>query len=80
MVVTPKAEQPNPLYWSGSAIVDGAFVVKFAWAEEPARRVWREGVLLQPLAATDPDVPIPRVIQVSQQPALTITEWKPAIP
>lgn len=80
MVVTPKAEQPNPLYWSGSAIVDGAFVVKFAWAEEPARRVWREGVLLQRLAATDPDLPIPRVVQVSQQPALTITEMEAGDP
>lgn len=80
MVVTPKAEQPNPLYWSGSAIVDGAFVVKFAWAEQPARRVWREGVLLQRLAATDPDLPIPRVVQVSQQPALTITEMEAGDP
>lgn len=74
MIVMPKADQPNPLYWSGSAIVAGAFVVKFAWAEVPATRVWREGVLLQRLAASDPDLPIPRVVQVSQQPALTITE------
>ena len=57
MVVMPNAEQPNPSYWSGSAIVEGAFVVTFAWAEVPATRVWREGVLLQRLAATDPDLP-----------------------
>lgn len=74
MVVTPKAKQPNPLYWSGSAIVDEAFIVKFAWAEVPATRVWREGVVLQRLAAADPGLPIPCVVQVSQQPALTITE------
>lgn len=74
MIVTPKAEQPNPLYWSGIAVVDEEFVVKFAWAEVSATRVWREGVLLQRLAATDPDLPIPRVVQVSRPPALTITE------
>jgi aminoglycoside phosphotransferase (APT) family kinase protein len=74
MVVTPKAEQPNPLYWSGSAVVDGAFVVKFAWAEAPAIRVWREGVLLQRLAATDPHLAIPKVVHVSRRPAVAITE------
>lgn len=74
MVVTPKAQQPNSLYWSGSAIVDGRFAVKFAWAEAPAIRVWREGVLLQRLAATDPHLAIPRVTHVSLRPAVAITE------
>lgn len=74
IVVTPKAKQPNPLYWSGSAMVDGKFVVKFAWAEAPAIRVWREGVLLQRLAATDSDLAIPHVVSVSRRPAVVITE------
>lgn len=74
MVVTPKAEQPDPTYWSNSAVVDGAFVVKFAWAETPATRVWREGMVLQRLAAAVPELPIPSVVNVSRQPALTITK------
>jgi aminoglycoside phosphotransferase (APT) family kinase protein len=74
VVVTPKAKQPNPLYWSGSAIVDGRFAVKFAWAEAPAIRVWREGALLQRLAATDSDLAIPRVTHLSRRPAVAITE------
>ena len=74
MIVTPKATQPNPLYWSGSAVVDGTFVVKFAWAEAPAIRVWREGVLLQRLTMTDAGLPVPHVVGVSKRPALAITE------
>ena len=74
IVLRPKVEQPNPLYWSGSAIVDGRFVVKFAWAEAPAIRVWREGLLLERLAAADAELPVPRVVHVSRQPALAITE------
>lgn len=74
IIFTPTVNQPNPLYWSGSAVVDGTFLVKFAWAEAPAVRVWREGALLRSLAATAPDLPIPRVVEVAQQPALTITE------
>ncbi|MEY2589937.1 MAG: hypothetical protein QOJ67_1921 [Acidimicrobiaceae bacterium] len=74
MTVIPKVEQPNPQYWSGIALVDGAFIVKFAWAEAPAMRVWREGVLLQRLAAADAGLTVPRVLQVSQQPALAIIE------
>lgn len=74
MTVMPKVEQPNPRYWSGSALVDGAFVVKFAWAQSPALRVWREGVLLQRLAMADAGLAVPRVVAVSQHPALAITE------
>lgn len=36
--------------------------------------MWREGVLLQRLSATDSGLPIPRVVQAARQPALTITE------
>lgn len=74
MRVSPKVEQPNPIYRSGSAVVDGRFVVKFAWSEAPAARVYREGVLLERLARADPSLPIPHVALVTGQPALLITE------
>lgn len=74
ITVIPKAKQPNPLYWSGTALVDGTFIVKFAWAEAPATRVWREGNLLQRLTAADAELAVPQVVGVSQQPALAITE------
>lgn len=74
LVMTPKPEQENPVYWSGSATVDGTLVVKFAWAEAPAIRIWREGVLLERLGATEPQLPIPPVRRVSQRPALLATE------
>jgi aminoglycoside phosphotransferase (APT) family kinase protein len=74
MLVTPKVEQPNPLYWSGSAVVDGRFVVKFAWSEAPAARVWREGILLERLSRAEAGLPIPNVALVTGQPALLITD------
>ena len=80
VVVSPKASQPNPRYWSGSAAVDGRYVVKFAWDEVPAIHVWREGVLLERLAAADPELPIPHVVRVSRQPALVIMDTLPGGP
>ena len=47
--INPRYVQSNPLYWSASAIVDDAFVVKYAWSEVRATRLWREGELLRRL-------------------------------
>lgn len=80
LVVAPKAKQQNPDYWSGTATIDGEFVVKFAWAEAPAIRIWREGLLLERLASADALLPVPHVVRVRQRPALVITEVLPGAP
>lgn len=33
----------NPLWWSSTALVNERFVVKFAWSEVRATRLWPEG-------------------------------------
>lgn len=65
--------QSNPLYWSASAVIDRRFVVKYAWSEVRAWRLWREGVLLQRLRALDETLAVPEVAVVSRRPALVIT-------
>jgi aminoglycoside phosphotransferase (APT) family kinase protein len=73
ITTNPRFEQSNPLYWSASAIVDGRFVVKYAWSEVRAWRLWREGVLLQRLRVLNGAVAVPDVAVVSRRPALLIT-------
>jgi aminoglycoside phosphotransferase len=63
----------NPLWWSASAVVDGRFVVKYAWSEVRAVRLWREGVLLERLWMKEPSMPIPELVALSREPALVVT-------
>ncbi len=41
--MNPVLMSSNPLWWSSSAVIDESFVVKFAWSDVRASRVWREG-------------------------------------
>jgi len=54
----------------GSAILDGAFVVKFAWSEVAARSIVQEARILRALA--DRDLPLPRPLVITSSPALLI--------
>ena len=54
-------------------MVDDRFVVKFAWSEIRAERLWREGVVLERLRSLEPLLPVPELVVVSREPALVVT-------
>lgn len=80
ITINPTPAASNPLWWSASAMIDGRFVVKFAWSEVRARRLWREGVLLQRLASWTPALPVPEPVVVHRQPALVVTSRVTGVP
>lgn len=63
----------NPEWCAGTAIIDGSFMVKFAWSEPAAIRVHREAGVLEALAHAAPDLPIPRLAGVSTDPVAFVT-------
>ena len=65
--------QTSPRWWSSSAVVNGELVVKFAWSEVRAERLYREGVILRRLAASAPSLPVPSVVALSADPVLVAT-------
>lgn len=71
--INPRPASSNPLWWSSSAVVGDSFVVKFAWSEVRAVRLWREGVILDRLKAMDPSLAIPDLVALNTQPALVVT-------
>lgn len=73
MRINPRFLQSNPLYWSASAVVGDAFVVKYAWSEVRATRLWREGVVLQRLRERDASLALPDIAFVTRDPALVVT-------
>ena len=75
LTLQPREPQSNPLYWSASAVIGDAFVVKYAWSEVRAVRLWREGVVVDRLHACDASLPIPELVTVSREPALVVTRW-----
>ena len=62
-------------FFQGSAVVDGAYVVKFAWSESPARRIVHEGHVLMALADLSDALVIPAVVATSTNPALIVTSY-----
>lgn len=73
MRINAQHAQSNPLWWSSSAVVDERFVVKFAWSEVRAIRLWREGMVLERLRALEPSLPTPEPVVLSKDPALLVT-------
>lgn len=73
-------DQSNPLWCSSSAMVDDRFVVKFAWSQVRAIRLWREGILLERLRNRQPSLPIPEVVLLSEDPALVVTRRVAGVP
>jgi aminoglycoside phosphotransferase (APT) family kinase protein len=72
--------QSNPLWWSTSAVVDERFVVKFAWSEIRATRLWREGVVLERLRTLEPSLQLPDLVVLSRDPALVVTRLVEGVP
>ena len=63
----------NPEWCAGTAILDEAFIVKFAWSEVAAIRVHREAAVLHALAEAAPDLPLPRIVGSSEDPVAFVT-------
>lgn len=78
--VNERHAQSNPLYWSSHAVVDGRFIVKFAWSELRAELLWREGVVLERLVAHCPSLPVPAPVVLHQAPALLATGLVDGVP
>ena len=78
--IHPRCATSNPLWWSSSAVVDERFVVKFAWSEIRALRLWREGVLLDRLGIHRPVLPVPELLVLSGEPALVVTRRVVGVP
>jgi aminoglycoside phosphotransferase (APT) family kinase protein len=66
-------------YWQGSGVIGGV-VVKFAWAEAPARRIVHEARVLSVLAGHDLSLAVPEVLLASSRPALLGTRLVPGEP
>jgi aminoglycoside phosphotransferase (APT) family kinase protein len=78
--MNPRHAASNPLWWSSSAVLDDRFVVKFAWSEIRAVRLWREGVVLERLRAQDPLLALPELVVLSREPALVVTRRVEGVP
>jgi aminoglycoside phosphotransferase (APT) family kinase protein len=63
----------NPEWASATAVVDGSFVVKFAWSEPAARRVRREASILGTLARVCPELRVPRLMGTTDNPVAFVT-------
>jgi aminoglycoside phosphotransferase (APT) family kinase protein len=73
VALPPDPETSNPEWCVSTAIVGGSFVVKFAWSEAAAKRVYREASVLQALADAAPALPIARLAGSSDDPMAFVT-------
>lgn len=80
MVARQKPVTSDARFFQGTARVDRAVLVKFAWAEVPARRIVHEAAVLHALAGTPLAPWVPKVVLASTQPALLGTRWVPGPP
>jgi aminoglycoside phosphotransferase (APT) family kinase protein len=80
--VVPRGLEPNddPQWCAASAVVDGRFVVKFAWARPPAVRICHQAQVLDALRTAAPRLALPDVVAVSRDPAMLVMRWAPATP
>ncbi|MEU4420176.1 phosphotransferase [Actinoplanes sp. NPDC024001] len=80
--VVPRGLEPDddPQWCAASAVVDGRFVVKFAWARPPALRICHEARLLATLRTAAPWMPLPVVVAASRTPAMLVTRRADAAP
>lgn len=80
LLLNERAPSSNPLWWSASAVVGAQFVVKYAWSEVRAVRLWREGVLLDRLGAERSGLLVPELVALIEDPALVVTRLVPGAP
>jgi aminoglycoside phosphotransferase (APT) family kinase protein len=80
--IVPRGLEPSgdPQYCTASAVVDGRFVVKFAWAWPAALRICRQAQILDALRTASPRLPLSEVVAVSRDPAMLVLRWVPATP
>jgi aminoglycoside phosphotransferase (APT) family kinase protein len=70
----------DPEFFQGSAVVGGEYVVKFAWAEAPARRMVHDAKVLGALGAIRPRPPAPALVATSEDLATLVTRLVPGAP
>jgi aminoglycoside phosphotransferase (APT) family kinase protein len=75
-----EAKRGDPTWHSGSAVIGGAFVAKFAWSRVAAGRTHREGQMLLALRSAAPHLQLPEVVAVSTDPVLIVTRVVPGTP
>jgi aminoglycoside phosphotransferase (APT) family kinase protein len=80
--IVPRGLEPNddPKYCTASAVVDGRFVVRFAWACPAALRICHQAQILDALRTAMPRLPLPEVAAVSRDPAMLVLRWVSATP
>lgn len=80
--IVPRGLAPSedPQWCAATAVVGGRFVVKFAWAEPPARRISHQARLLELLREAVPRLPLPVVVAASDDPAMLVTRRAEALP
>jgi hypothetical protein len=80
--IVPRGLEPNddPRWCGASVVVDGRFVVEFAWARPPAARIVHEARVLAVLHRAVPHLPLPEVAKFACDPALLILHRVPATP
>ena len=69
----PRAGRVEPTWHSGSAVIGGAFIAKFAWSQVAAGRIRREGQLFPALRSAAPQLRLPEVGAISTDPVLIVT-------
>jgi aminoglycoside phosphotransferase (APT) family kinase protein len=73
LVLNDRVVTSDPRFFQGSAILDGAYIVKFAWSEPPARRIVHEGRVLAALAEASGGLAVPASVASATDPALLVT-------
>jgi aminoglycoside phosphotransferase (APT) family kinase protein len=80
--IVPRGLEPSDdsQYCTASAVVDGRFVVRFAWTCPAALRICHQAQILDALRMASPRLPLPEVTAVSRDPAMLVLRWVPATP
>lgn len=73
IVTLGRVEESDPMWSSSSALVDGTFIVKYAWGEPAALRLYREVCVLDALRAFASELLLPPVAFSSTDPLLLAT-------
>ncbi|MBA3264825.1 MAG: aminoglycoside phosphotransferase family protein [Nocardioidaceae bacterium] len=73
IVVHRSEGRADPRWHSATAVIDDAFVAKFAWSRVAAVRIHREGEILVALRSAAPHLRLPEVVATSSDPTLLVT-------
>lgn len=80
IVLNRKNGQTDPRWHSGSAVIEGHVMAKFAWSPLAADRVYREGQIMLRLRCYAPHLRLPEVVATSSDPVLVVTRLVPGSP